>query len=453
MRRSARYPVLLVVVSLGIAAAAAFLIAAGDPPDRPTAARTDCTAAREPRAGRRNVAITPRDSSASQAEPDLETITEAAEYVIVATVTDVGGGRWNTPDGCRPESYREGDPSRLYYAPVRLRVERVLVDRAGPPPDAEYVIEATPPQPIEGAPISSESPMPWMDSLRHGRYVLYGSPSPGGGDGDRMRLHWNMRIGDDDRVDLYTEEPRPLEQVLDRISAVAGPRALTPAPDPLAVMPEWEHANLIKFRGITYIGTYWNRDSTLRESDLGPEYGRVRGDADSLTMDTERDTMRDGDATGLPAGTQVYSVEGYVPRTRLAARAYGRIYLYEARSAPDGRNGSDLLDLAGKVRSIRIVTSGDYQAEPVTIEDPHLIAVLVGLVLDAPVDPSPGDYDHDVTYNYSITFRMGDGTEVDSFYYADTNELGPGLHPGPEFREAIERELRRGQPPPYTTDP
>ncbi len=70
------------------------------------------------------------------------------------------------------------------------------------------------------------------------------------------------------------------------------------------------------------------------------------------------------------------------------------------------------------------------------------------LALDAPVKPSASDYEHDVTHNYGITFQMGDGTEVDSFYYADTNELGRGLHPGPEFRKTIERELRLGQPVP-----
>jgi hypothetical protein len=65
----------------------------------------------------------------------------------------------------------------------------------------------------------------------------------------------------------------------------------------------------------------------LRESDLGPEYSRVKFKVSGNVCDPEY-RPKDGDAAFLEPGTPIYRVNGHPPAEQLAARFNGRIVVY-----------------------------------------------------------------------------------------------------------------------------
>ena len=77
------------------------------------------------------------------------------------------------------------------------------------------------------------------------------------------------------------------------------------------------------------------------------------------------------------------------------------------------QTGADLLDIGGKVRYISVNSTEDGVTELASITDPEQVAVLVELVLGAPVDQSRQDYG--VT-QYFIAFHLRDGTIVSRSY-------------------------------------
>jgi hypothetical protein len=73
----------------------------------------------------------------------------------------------------------------------------------------------------------------------------------------------------------------------------------------------------------------------LRDDDLGPKFGEVRSRYRSRMV-------------------PVYAVERYDTSFRLDTREHGRLWIYDALSNPKAEQGSDLLDIGGKVSSISV---------------------------------------------------------------------------------------------------
>jgi hypothetical protein len=112
-----------------------------------------------------------------------------------------------------------------------------------------------------------------------------------------------------------------------------------------------ECVDFIRFNGITCFASNTNSGDQLTQDSLGPPFAAVE-----LTVSENISTMnyelKDGDAAFLPANTLVYIVRGYRPEFRLAVISEETVVLYEADTNPQAKRGSDLLDLADKVRSI-----------------------------------------------------------------------------------------------------
>jgi hypothetical protein len=180
----------------------------------------------------------------------------------------------------------------------------------------------------------------------------------------------------------------------------------------------------------------------LTESDLGPQYGTVQFKYADNVHEPEYMSKhgKDGDAAFLEPGTPVYTVKGYQPTFRLAARMDDHIALYEADTNPQAQKGRDLLDLAGKVTRIGVNSEQDGTTELGTIDDPAQVVALVQLVLDAPVDPDQSVMDGT---GYFVVFYLQDGTVVKRSYWPQTGEMWRGIHPPKAFASAVIEAVNR----------
>jgi hypothetical protein len=199
-----------------------------------------------------------------------------------------------------------------------------------------------------------------------------------------------------------------------------------------ATVIDW--SDFIRLRGVSYVRTI----AELEDDDLGSPFGtvqfRVSGNVSNPSY-----RAKDGDAAFLEVGTPVYTVRGYVPTFRLAARRDGRLRLYEADANPAATRGVDLLDIGGSVTQIGINSAVDGTTRLAAIDDPEEVAALVQLVLDAPVD-------HDTLSaggtRYFVAFQLDDGTEVVRAYWPGSGELHRGgIMLPPEFAAMVEHAL------------
>ena len=181
----------------------------------------------------------------------------------------------------------------------------------------------------------------------------------------------------------------------------------------------------IQFDGIQYVATYQQVGRTIKDSDLGPEYARTHFRLESVVEDPHYQP-HDGDAAFLDPETPIYTVQGYNPHFRLAARRNGTVVLYEADTNITAQSGADLLDLGGKVQTIGINSQEDGTTELGAISDPAQVADLTALVLAAPITAHPT---RSGTAVYFIVFYLTDGTAVSRAYWPDSGRTGPGHRP------------------------
>lgn len=198
--------------------------------------------------------------------------------------------------------------------------------------------------------------------------------------------------------------------------------------------------NFIKFGGITYIGDL-NQGRALKESDLGPEFAKVKFKLSGNVSDPGYHAQ-DGDAAYLNPGTPVYTVKGYKPTFRLAARDSdsNRLVLFEADTNPNAKQGADLLDIAGKVQYIGVNSEQDGKTELAAIKDPKQVTALVDIVLEAPVDQNRPPQNEP---QYFIAFHLEDGTTVTRQYGLHSGELSRGILLPKAFEVAVEQALQK----------
>ena len=224
--------------------------------------------------------------------------------------------------------------------------------------------------------------------------------------------------------------------------------------------------NFLKFGGIRYIDSGRN-GRELRDEDLGAEVTKVkfkfpRADASGRRAPEPSYGPDEAYAASLDVGTSIYAVKCYATTFRFAARRDGRIVLYEANTNPKAQKGADLLDLGTNVAYIGInADEGDARNEIGAIKDSALLARLVRMVLDAPVNqhnsptgpwqPSRGGTAREPLYRIVIHFR--DGTMTSRAYRLNSGELS-GCESGnimlpPDFANAVRDSVKRaGDSPP-----
>ncbi|MGI8913175.1 MAG: PDZ domain-containing protein [Chloroflexota bacterium] len=204
---------------------------------------------------------------------------------------------------------------------------------------------------------------------------------------------------------------------------------------------ELDWASFIRFGGITYLENPYTGGArvgrALQVGDLGPVFAPVRHEV-ANSIHTPGYQLQDGDAAFLPVGPPVSTVHGYLPTFRLAAPYQGRLLLYEADTNPQAMVGQDLLDIAGKVRAISVLSSHDGISELAAITNPAEIATLVAMVLTAPVNQR--GQNHSGT-QYFLAFRLQDGTATVRSYWPGSGELSRGIMLPKGFATAIVRSV------------
>jgi hypothetical protein len=206
---------------------------------------------------------------------------------------------------------------------------------------------------------------------------------------------------------------------------------------------------LLKVNGITYDNPDFIEmpGSVLRDEDLGPKLAEV-----SPEMNKES-TNPTTTYSALPDEVPVYAIKGYDPSFRLAARMDTDLRAFEVLSNPKAEEGSDVLDIGGKVRGITIGHSLGSSAAGGSvgyIDDPEKAEWLVQSLMDAPIKlTSPDYFGTEDLDQYHVSFPLKDGTFAGFEYRMDTGRLSKvppsglktpasGIVAPRAFREAIE---------------
>lgn len=211
--------------------------------------------------------------------------------------------------------------------------------------------------------------------------------------------------------------------------------ATSPTPTALRAIIDW--VDFVQVEGVVYGSVH---GMNLTDADLGPALAVVQHQV-STDVEDPSYRLQDGDAAFLTVGTQLYPVAGFAPTFRLAAHRDGQLVLYEADTNPAAREGRDLLDIEGRVSSIRVLSATDGSTELATVDDPVDVNALVSLVLAAPVDQAGHGRQEP---RYFISFDLDDGTHVSRVFWLGSVELHRGIMLPDEFGAAIERALTDG---------
>lgn len=216
-------------------------------------------------------------------------------------------------------------------------------------------------------------------------------------------------------------------------------------PPNCTAMIDW--SDFVRHNGISYVASYSAFGRPIASSDLGVERFRIKNTLSSTTCDPYYRAI-DGDAAYVPTGEPVFSVRGYAPSFRVAARHDGQLVLYEADSNPAARRGGDVLDIEGKVKGIALLDQKTGRMPVSRLSDRTRIDGLVGAVVNARVDanyPSPQstgpvDYVH-------VAFELDDGTVTVRAYDRIRGVLWRGIEVGTAFGSVVD-ELVRTAPTP-----
>ena len=195
------------------------------------------------------------------------------------------------------------------------------------------------------------------------------------------------------------------------------------------VQIDW--VNFIRFQGITYIADSQHIAPAL----LGTKFAQVKFKLEGNVNDPNY-RSKDGDAAFLNPGTIVYTVKGYRSTFRLAAYQDKTLVLFEADTNPMAKHGSDLMDIAGKVRYIGVNSAQNGTLQLGAMKDPRQVTSLVNMVLTAPVNQQFNGGDGT---RYFIVFYLNDGTTLSRMFSLNSGELARGIMLPGAFGIAIQQ--------------
>jgi hypothetical protein len=225
-----------------------------------------------------------------------------------------------------------------------------------------------------------------------------------------------------------------------------------------------DYADFVKWGGIDYLSSFETGGRAvgraIGDADLGPEHFRVKQTLATAGLGLGHLTQ-DGDAAFVPTGEPVFTVKGYAPAFRLAARHDGQLRLYEAQINPAAKVGRDLLDIEGKVSAIALLDQKRNTTVIGRIAEPARVAALVRLVLEGKVGP-PGPpsaapshepaQKGDATLvpapsGATIVFELRDGTASVRGYDVMSSRLAGNITVAGTFRDAITTLLANAPTP------
>lgn len=173
--------------------------------------------------------------------------------------------------------------------------------------------------------------------------------------------------------------------------------------------------------------------STVEAGDVGNVDSRVTCRIADVVGNPGYDA-RDGDASYLPAGTELHRFGSADPHLRLAAHVDGDWLVYEVQEVEGARTGADLLDLRAGVTSVDLLDGDTGTQVLATVDDPEQLRQVVDAVLAAPVQASPSD---DLESPVFVSFHLTDGTSVHRPWFRASGVLGRQLQAPPELTAAF----------------
>lgn len=205
--------------------------------------------------------------------------------------------------------------------------------------------------------------------------------------------------------------------------------------DPAQTVIDW--VDFIKIDGITYESIYSGLGRELTEDDLDREYSRIKFNVSKNVFKTGY-KIKDGDAAYLDKDTVIYSLKGYDPTFRLAAKRENRLILFEAYQNPEAKTGADYLDIKDKVESIGINSDQDGVTELARIKNAKAVERLVDILLSSKIETSSI---HREGERCLLVFYLNDGTTVERMFWYDINLLQSDIRVTDEFAAMIKTAM------------
>jgi len=201
-------------------------------------------------------------------------------------------------------------------------------------------------------------------------------------------------------------------------------------------MVEIDWADMVKNNNITYLAVYQSTppENNLIDKELSRVKFKVEGNVHNPNY-----KIKDGDATFLFEGTQIYSLKGYSSNFRVGVLWNNKVKVYEADYNPNSKFGSDLMDLNEKVEYIGVNSENDG-AQLATIKKPEAVRSMIFMISNSKVNQDRHDQSGP---KYLIKFYFKDGTETDRCYWPTTGELSRGIMLPKEFRNQVEFALKK----------
>ncbi|QQZ61436.1 hypothetical protein JI735_01180 [Paenibacillus sonchi] len=195
-----------------------------------------------------------------------------------------------------------------------------------------------------------------------------------------------------------------------------------------------DYASVLRWNGIIYME---NSDGDISGLKTGDKVGKIRYRKADHTC--PRDPMQDGDATLLEVGTQLYEVKGY----KAAARLMAGDRLYEATDNPSARTLNDLLDIEGKIKTVRFVSGMD--GSPLKDFTPEASAVFIReypKLKYVPFRQLAKETKQWVGDKYWLELELNDGSSRRMVYNAMFAAFHPSGYATPELARLVEAQRK-----------
>lgn len=201
--------------------------------------------------------------------------------------------------------------------------------------------------------------------------------------------------------------------------------------------------DFLKYQGVTYQNYGHEVGRELQDEDLEEELTKVKFKFvwDGIQPGKQPSYgPEEAYVANLDIGTPIFTVKGYLPSFRLAARRNGKIILFESSRIPNATKGSDYFDLRN-VAYIGINSEEDGVTELAAIKDPERVADLIWHVMNAPAKGGLGM----AGPRYFIAFHFRDGTASSRAFWIESGRLYSDIMLPREFCEAIEETIRNSR--------
>lgn len=197
---------------------------------------------------------------------------------------------------------------------------------------------------------------------------------------------------------------------------------------------EVNYVSLLQWDSVLYGENY---DSDLSGLHKGKRIGQIT--YSKTEHQCPRPEMQDGDATILEVGTELYEVKGYKP----SARLWAGDKLFIAGSNPEAETINDLMDIAGKLQTVRFISGIDGsdlmdftpEANAVFIREFPTLEYIPFKELYKQTKGWVGD-------KYSLEIEMKDGSTLRITYNTMFPSFQPSAYATPELAELVEQQRK-----------